>query len=276
MAARARANAEAHLALLGGGKTDVMGLALRAITALMDRMDQAQRINRQTMQYLEQLESIGGKGGGIQRALVEIDLIVSGLHMLALNGRMEAARAGSHGQAFGEVASQTSEMSQRIRASAGQVRELLTNLVHRGAIGVRKEVQTEEENAKACRAEAGRAMDELGDSYQRMQQAVQESAAGGAALAADLDETITALQFQDAVNQQLEHAASTLVEMGTLLGDFVASMPDPEAIYEAARESGWEEQLRGQYTMQSERQAMDRSVGRATEGHSPAGSIELF
>ncbi|MDY3563402.1 hypothetical protein R5W23_004905, partial [Gemmata sp. JC673] len=95
---------------------------------------------------------------------------------------------------------------------------------------------------------------------------VKAGAAGAEQLAGDIEDAMTALQFQDAVNQQLDHVAAALREARDALSD------DP------ARGAQLLERLRARATMQSERRVVDRVTAPepTSEAGDASGSFELF
>jgi hypothetical protein len=81
---------------------------------------------------------------------------------------------------------------------------------------------------------------------------------------------VIGLQFQDAVNQRLQHVVDALGQAERALVEHLPADAMPTA-------TPWLDELQSSYTMAAERQVMARHVGdaEADQGSAP-GSVELF
>ena len=119
------------------------------------------------------------------------------------------------------------------------------------------------------REEGQVALKDLERSNMELKQLLAESAANSSKLAEDIYEAITALQFQDAVNQQLEHMQATLHEVRNALGRS-AQAPTQEV-------AKWLDRLCSRYTMRSERELLEQMTDPNKTNESPElQAIELF
>jgi len=258
----------------GAGDAGALATAQATIAALLGRMDQVQRAAEESVETLRRIEAISDRVNRIQRSLEEVDLVAHTLKMLALNARIEAARAGAHGRAFGVVASETGDLATAVRATAKSVRGMVESLwtevqdsTKRMRAGLIMDQSADEirRAADQSREEGARALESLTRANADMQALVAEAAANSARLADDINEAMTALQFQDSVSQQLEHVRAALDEAGDgLAGD-------------GGDATDLLDRLRARATMDSERQVLDRLTNRSPSAAGSApNSIELF
>ncbi len=97
----------------------------RTLVKILNVTEEAGEISRRAVDRIQQMDKTSQS---ISAALEQLEQIAGGNKILALNARIEAARAGSYGAGFAvvamEVISQT-EKSQKVNA---RVSELITNL----------------------------------------------------------------------------------------------------------------------------------------------------
>lgn len=250
-----------------GEGTDAVSTARGTIAALLERLDQARRVTAEAAEHLRRIEAIAAQVSRIQGALNEVDAVAHYLRIVALNAQIEAARLGGAGCTFGVVASETGAMAKSIGATAKSIRGMVDVLqcdVTDGTRRMRECFRSDQAATDLSRDEGARALEALTRTHAEMQTLLSEAAGNSAQLAEDISDAMTALQFQDAVNQRLEHVASAL-------RDVQAALPETD------KSSRWAERLRDQYTMRSERELLNRVLdeGDGVEDSAP-GSIELF
>ena len=254
---------------------EAMATARETIAMLLGRMDQAREATNDALETFHRIENIASQVDQIQRSLNKVDAVSHSLRLLALNARMEAARAGEHGRAFGVVAFETATMANSIGETAKSIHEMVDSLWRevRGSTERMKRGLINQESAsdfsrvtELSRKEGSRALEILASADAAMRSQVREAAGNSQRLAEDIGEAMTALQFQDSVNQQIEHVIAALTETGDVLKSS-----------DRDRASHLLERLRSRLSMKSEREIADRVTER-NGGHSEdAGTaIELF
>jgi methyl-accepting chemotaxis protein len=266
-----RTKEAAAQATTGGQDGGALDTARRTISDLMGRMDGVRKAADEAVNTLKQIEQIGQRVDRIQESLSGVDQVAHMLHILAMNARIEAVRAGDRGRTFAVVASETQTLATNIRATAIAIREMVTGLwqevrdstrrMRSGLIDDRSDDLSRA--TELSREEGTQALDALGRAHADMQRTVAAAADNAARVAADVAQAITALQFQDAVNQQLEHVREALADARGCLAS-----GDPAAA------DALLDRLQGRLTMESEREHLR---GRATAPAPAAGgSVELF
>ncbi|AWM36403.1 Methyl-accepting chemotaxis protein McpA [Gemmata obscuriglobus] len=260
----------------GGTDADAQAAARSTITALLGRMDQVRRATDEAVETLRRLEGIATRVDRIERSLGDLDGVSYALRILALNARIEAARAGESGRGFAVVAAETGRQAEAIGTTAKSIRGMVDGLwqevresTQRMRAGLLKSDTAADLNRAAdlSREEGARALDALARSQAEMQALVAASATDAERLAGDIEDAMTALQFQDAVNQQLDHVAAALREARAVL-----------ASGDAAGAAALLDRLRARATMQSERRVLDRVTGHdaGPAGDDTPGSMEFF
>jgi aerotaxis receptor len=134
-----------------------------------------------------------------------IDGIAFQTNILALNAAVEAARAGEQGRGFAVVASEVRNLAQRSAAAAKEIKDLITDSVHRVDSGARQV------------GEAGSTMEEVVASVKRVADIMAEITSASQEQAAGIDQIGQAVNQLDQITQQnaalVEEAAAATETM---------------------------------------------------------------
>jgi methyl-accepting chemotaxis protein len=168
------------------------------------------------MELVEKMEEVSHQVTGILQVLGEIDSISKQTNLLSLNAAIEAARAGEAGRGFAVVADEVRKLSARaehfskqIRGNVKQVHESIVDaeqsinkmasLDMDFALDSKKRLDAIMERVQKSNLEMTTVISKQGDMSGRVNDVV-----GGA---------ITSLQFQDMVNQLLQHSRLRIESM---------------------------------------------------------------
>ncbi len=157
-------------------------------------------------------------GAGVHTAQIlrlagAVDKITATINILGINALITAVQAGEHGAAFSVVANELRTLS----AKTKEANESIASLARELSQTLPKLSENGEEISALCRgksSELKQAVVEfasrLGTTYQDIQSsmvtAIEESAARGEAIAANCNDVLSHLQFQDRVAQRLTSA----------------------------------------------------------------------
>jgi methyl-accepting chemotaxis protein len=169
-------------------------------------------------QVVNTMSAINSSAKKIEDIISVIDGIAFQTNILALNAAVEAARAGEQGRGFAVVAGEVRNLAQRSASAAKEIKELISDSVNKTAEGT---AQVEQ---------AGKTMQEIVSSVQRVTDIMSEITAASVEQSAGIDQVNTAITSMDEVTQQnaalVEQAAAaaeSLVEQAESLIDVVSS-----------------------------------------------------
>jgi methyl-accepting chemotaxis protein len=154
---------------------------------------------------VDRMSAIKTTSGRIQDIIGVIDSIAFQTNILALNAAVEAARAGEMGRGFAVVASEVRNLAQRSAAAARETKELISGSVDEVNAG----------NAQA--SQAGRTMEEVVASVQRVLQMVEEISQASAEQRSGIEQVNSAIVQMDSMTQQnaamVEQASATALSL---------------------------------------------------------------
>ncbi|MDA8455841.1 methyl-accepting chemotaxis protein [Acidovorax sp. GBBC 3334] len=193
-------------------RTEEQASSLQQTAASMEELTSTVRQNADNARQANQLASSASetatKGGQVVAGVVDtmgaihessrkisdiigvIDGIAFQTNILALNAAVEAARAGEQGRGFAVVASEVRALAGRSAAAAKDIKGLIGDSVSKVSEGTQQV------------AEAGRTMDEIVQSVQRVSDLVAEISAASEEQSRGIDQVHQAVSQMDQVTQQ--------------------------------------------------------------------------
>lgn len=282
MAQRAR-DAVAQLSLGGqeedgeacaGGISQLIDNTRETMGRLLQRIEQTCELSGATVQRMLEIEQ---RIHGLNSTLKEIDAVAANARLLALNGQIEAARAGKQGAAFAIVATETAKMAVHAVDASKIIRKMIGALsteIAEASQDLRQRAAADAEEALQSRSEVTRALDCMAEMHGKMQQTMLVARENSQCLAHDISHAVVAMQFQDSVSQRVGHVISTLEEMHEALQ---SKLDLHEATGAATPVHDWTSRMADQYTMASERKALASHVTAGADDTQGLGdNVELF
>ena len=278
MAARVRETVEtAHsgLASDSGLNTDNTIHEIRAVLgSLLSAVQESTNSSQQLSERLQKLEQTLGE---VNASLRQVETIAEEARIVGLNGRLEAARAGSHGAAFNVVANETKNLGVHAAETSASIRkqvEQLNRSLHQVSTELRERISIDAASALDSQVKVTNLLDQLGVMHHGLTTSLQRTESLSEGVSRDITKSIMALQFQDRVNQRLDHVVEALQALKENLSPFkdVAS-----AERASSRSADWRAWLNSRSTMSSERQVIGQdSKANPSTPASDFGSVELF
>jgi methyl-accepting chemotaxis protein len=208
-------------------RTEEQASSLQQSASSMEQLSSAVKQNTENARQANQLAAgasqVAVKGGEVvnqvvdtmgtinasSKKIVDIISVIDGIafqtNILALNAAVEAARAGEQGRGFAVVASEVRTLAQRSAAAAKEIKELISDSVHKV-----------EHGAKLV-DDAGKTMDEIVAAVKRVTDIMAEIAAASQEQSSGIEQVNQAVMQMDQVTQQnaalVEEAAAAADSM---------------------------------------------------------------
>jgi methyl-accepting chemotaxis protein len=232
------------------------------LVKILNVTEEAGEISRRAVERIQQMDKASET---ISAALQQLERIAVGNKVLALNARIEAARAGRYGAGFAVVAMEVIAQTERSQKVNAQVSGLIANL--RTLAGstlddLQRMNDSDRHRVDQCRIEVNESLRDLQAAHGEMKTMLTGMSEENALLATDIGAAVRGLQFQDRTNQRISHVVEDL----NTLHDKLASRFSHIAVAGAASVDGFSD-----YTMYEE-----RVVAGMQDVESTAGDVELF
>ncbi len=278
MAERAR---QAALTADGGFQhsgTDGASTISRTQSSLQSLLDHVRSASDFSLSAAQRLTKIENQFTQVHKCLNQVEQISETAELVALNGRIEAARAGTHGRSFAIVAEETKSLAKNAARTSAQIRDLVTEVskdVTSTSEEIQKRVQNDATGMTVCEESIDQALKAIRLKDETLEQALRKSLELGESRAQDINRAIHNLQFQDAVSQRLHHIIGALEQVIEHFGRWAP----PAHEVPADVENQWLDLLQKKYTMDSERKVHCALASATTTPSAPlelSSNVELF
>lgn len=274
IASRARNSAAQVSRISNGGRAagdgshaSVSALVSDTRSVLGSLVQKIEEANASTDVALGRLESMESKIAGMKRSLAALEDVTDGARVLALNGQLEAVKAGERGAAFAVVARGTAQLASDARKSCRSASELageISRCIDETSHELHQRAEEDLASVACIRDEVNRSLDRMTALHDKVEESLRQSERESRELARDIAAAVQALQFQDAVSQRIGHVIDLLEEM--------------HAAMRAAGEADGADwaAMSKEYTMQAERRVLEAHLGTAPHAAEPENNVELF
>jgi len=275
---------------LDGRDIELSAMASLFDDTLNDILAKVSVLSEHAVSMVAVLDGMANSLTQVENCIGKVDTINRQTKMLAVNARIEAARAaGSSGAAFGIVANEISQLSETTKSLAGTMRMHLGEVVSaiRESHHVFQEVAEVDMSANiAMRGQLETLVEAMIDRGVELGGIVAEAASDQGQISDHIRKIVTGMQFQDRVAQRLEQVRDTLAIVGDGLGEFAdqgsAAAPGMDE-HQRDRNAAWLQELAERYKLSDMRARFiarvisDEPVEEsAAEQPTEEGSIELF
>jgi len=232
------------------------------LVKILNTTEEAGEVSRSAIDRIRQMDQASQMIG---RELIRLERIAHENKMLAMNARIEAAHAGSHGVGFAVVAVEVVSQTEKAQEVTARVSELIGNLrtlAESTLNDLQRIHDRDHKRVQESRLEVDESLREMQAAHGEMKEMLTGITEEGALLANDIGAAVRGLQFQDRTSQQIAHVVEDLDTLQSRLANRV-SVETSDGV---ASNEGF-----SAYTMKEERQIAGMD---GTE--SPAGDVELF
>lgn len=238
------------------------------LTSIRDSSEQSRRFSQQIHQLEQVLRDVN-------QSLTRVEGIAEEARIVGLNGRLEAARAGAHGAAFSVVANESKNLASNAAQTSASIRACVRQLdaaLKKVAGQLNEQIRLDSEVVSQNEVMVNQLLMQLGMLHEDLTGALLQTQNIGSELGGEISRTITGLQFQDRINQQLDHIAEAIDAVEKTLKPF-ESVASPARVAQRSRD--WKQWMERNSTMQSERSVVNSDASNSVS-HADFGSVELF
>jgi methyl-accepting chemotaxis protein len=180
------------------------------LVRILKTTEEAGEVSRRAIDRIQQMDQTSHL---ITAALAKLSKIDGENKMLAMNMRIEAAHAGSHGAGFAVVAVEVVAQTERSQEVTSQIAGLIFDLQALAESTVKDLRQMNERDLKRveeCRQEVDESLRDMQDAHDKMKTVLTGMTEEDALLANDIGAAVRGLQFQDRTSQQIAHVVEDL------------------------------------------------------------------
>jgi methyl-accepting chemotaxis protein len=170
-------------------------------------------------QVVQTMEAINASSRRIGDIIAVIDGIAFQTNILALNAAVEAARAGEQGRGFAVVASEVRNLAQRSAGAAKEIKELINESV--GQVGA----------GSALVEQAGRTMDEVVSSVQRVTGIIGQISAASSQQEQGIDQINQAIGAMDGATRHNAAMVAQAVDAATSLEEQAGQLAEVVSVF---------------------------------------------
>jgi methyl-accepting chemotaxis protein len=231
--------------------------------SLLNTLAREAEISEQAIQRMKEIDGYAEK---IASALKQVEGIADGNRLLALNARIEAARAGEFGKGFEVVATEVVAQADRSQSVISGVSHTIHELRSSASSALKDLEEMSDKglaSAEAERQQVKQTLQSFNDLDVEMRTMLKQSTQDGERLSKEISTAINRMQFQDRVNQRLDHVALALNDSQQRLANLCENA--------APSDMSLMNEILDRYTMHEEREAADRH-----ETEAGSGDVELF
>jgi methyl-accepting chemotaxis protein len=232
------------------------------LVKILNVTEEAGEISRRAIERIRQMDKASQT---ISAALQQLEQIAGGNKILALNARIEAARAGSYGAGFAVVAMEVISQTERSQKVNAQVSDLITDLrmLARSTLDDLQQMnEKDHKRVEGCKLDVDESLKDLQTAHGEMKKMLTGMTEEGALLASDIGAAVRGLQFQDRTSQRIAHVVEDLDTLHSRLTTRFGTVSGEEA----ASDEGFSD-----YTMHEEREVAGIHGTESTQG-----DVELF
>ncbi len=239
---------------------DTIGEAEHGLAEIVATLDRTQEFRAA---LVDQVASIARHSDDLKSMAERVAAIAGQTNLLALNAAIEAARAGDYGRGFAVVADEVRKLSTESGAAGAQIRQTIDTVSSTiaGAIALAEQFGEQERDlVQLGRSTASRIVERFQSTADTLADSLADLRRQQEVIDGDIREVLVNLQFQDRVQQIVDHVLDDIGRAESTAG--AAGVPDTEA---------WLDRLAATYTTLEQQAAHRNGHTQAT----PAAASEI-
>ena len=245
------------------GVDELIAQSRATFDSLLETLVKSVEISNQAVRHMKEIDAYAEKIAG---ALKLLENIADGNRILALNARIEAAHAGQFGKGFEIVATEVVAQTERSQSVISDVSRTIQELRSSASSALANLAQMSDQGTQSAeneRREVEQTLQSFNDLDQEMRTMLEQASQDGARLSEEIGRAVHGMQFQDRVNQRLDHVIHALDASRGRLEGICEDVAEPDMSFM--------NEILSRYTMHEEREAAD-----SHEAESGGGDVELF
>ena len=264
-------NANELVTQVAGESGDESGIASvrQVLSSLLEKFQETNQAAATTGETLAQIESELVR---VEECASQVRSIALQARLVSFNGRIEAERAGKHGEGFAVVADETGKLALAISSSNQEIGEAISGLTTKLRTTLESMetlVKSGESTAHECEKDVDDTLNQLMVYQHHLETNLQRARTTGDSLSRAISESIIGLQFQDALSQRMRQVSNSLDSVRSHLSELVPSNDQTEQ-----RSKYWLDKMSEDYVMLEQR---DIHQGESDAGAaSDMSNVELF
>lgn len=242
---------------------ELIGRSRATFDGLLATLEMSAEVTNEAVLRMKEIDQNAEK---ILVALKLLEGIANGNRILALNARIEAAHAGEFGKGFEIVATEVVAQTDRSQGVIADVSRTIQELRISAASALEGLVEMHGQGTKSAETErrnVEQTLQSFNDLDGEMRTILAQASQDGSRLSEEIGRAVTRMQFQDRVNQRLDHVALALNASRERLAGICGKIEAPD--------TSFMDEILDRYTMHEERSAADLH-----EAEAVSGDIELF
>ena len=268
---------QAEQAIAGGennqGGDQLIASAHQTLSTLLEKVQSSCEFVNSQSNRINELES---QLFDVEKALKRVEQISNQAKLVALNGQIEAARLGESGKSFSVVAEETKVLAANASMTSETIQSLISQLgstLRSTAADLHSRTKQDFEALADSQVAVTSMLNRLQQANDAMSRSLENTTELSRQMQKDVGRSVIAMQFQDRLNQRIDHIIEAIKELSIDLSPFQQDLDadDVEQLVHA-----WTQWFAKRSTMRSEIDAMNSTNNSSSASQDALSTVELF